>query len=207
MHMQEEIVGGSRGATSVSTEPAAGGPTAAASATPRPAVAAPATSPAVAWAARHEMAAIVVAFALTLLYVLPILVVAAAAHQSDFFQEPTPLMEWFAAFMKSADSTLGGVHKILFPFLVTLSIIAFKDRISVWVIALAVFVLGMFMLTVWIGVLFDMKKIIDRIAAQTSVGVDVAVARAFFTKVQETLLMYLMTLLGVSVASDRSKQK
>ena len=157
------------------------------------------------WVASHQAAATLVAFALVLLYVLPLLLITASAIHTDGFEEPDWLFSWFAAFMKSSDATLGGVHKVLFPFLSTLSIVAFRDRFNYWVIALGIFVLCMFMLTVGIGVMFEINKTADAISALGQ-PVDLTVARAFFSKVQDTLLMYLMLLLGVSAVSEPAKK-
>lgn len=151
------------------------------------------------WVSSHQGAAVLVAFMLILLYVLPILIVALAAYQTDGFQEPSPMLKWFVAFMKSSDSTLNGIHKVLFPFIATLSIVAFKDKVSRSVIALGIFVMTMFMLSVFVGVLFDIPEMKSVLAAQ---GANVAETKAFFSKTQDTLLMYLMLLLGVSAISE-----
>ena len=170
----------------------------------------PAASPpphsAVAWARDHQNAAIAVAFVLVLLYVAPILVITKAAIDTQGFQEPNAWFRWFAAFMKTSDSTLGSVHKVLFPFIATLSIVAFKDRINYGVIGLGVFVLLMFMLSVGVGVLFDMSDMAVALRALPD-KIEPEVARAFFSKVQDTLLMYMMLLLGVSVISDPAENK
>ncbi len=163
--------------------------------------AAPPKSKSVEWVSSHQSAAIAVTFVLILLYVTPILVIAAAAIRTEGFQEPSSMLSWFVAFMKTSDSTLNGVHKVLFPFIATLSIVAFKDKINRSVIALGLFVMTMFMLSVFVGVLFDMPSIRSVLDGQED-KVDITVAKAFFSKTQETLLMYLMMLLGVSAISD-----
>ena len=157
------------------------------------------------WIERNQTAAILVAFVLVLLYVAPLILITVSAIRTDGFEEPSWMFTWFAAFMKSADSTLGQVHKVLFPFLSTLSIIAFKDRLNGWVICLGIFVLCMFALTIGVGTMFEIPKIAN---ALTNLGepIDLAVAKAFFAKVQETLLMYLMLLLGVSAISEPGKK-
>jgi hypothetical protein len=160
----------------------------------------------VGWVRDHQTAAIVVAFALILLYVAPVLVITKAAIESQVFQEPNAWFGWFAAFVRSSDSTLGSVHKVLFPFVATLSIVAFKDRINYGVIGLGIFVLLMFMLSVWVGVLFEMTATAVALSGLPD-KIEPQVARAFFGKVQDTLLMYMMLLLGVSVISDPAKGK
>jgi hypothetical protein len=153
------------------------------------------------WIERNQAAAILVAFVLVVLYVSPLILVTISAIRTDGFEEPSWMFSWFAAFMKSADSTLGQVHKVLFPFLSTLSIIAFKDRLNWWVIGLGAFVLLMFMLTIGVGTMFEVPRIASAVA-NLGQSIDLSVVKAFFSKIQETLLTYLMLLLGVSVISE-----
>jgi hypothetical protein len=152
---------------------------------------------------------------LIFLYVLPLLVVAIAAYRTNGFQDPSVMLSWFFTFMKSSDSTLNGIHKVLFPFIATLSIVAFKDKVNHSVIALGIFVMAMFVLSVFVGVLFDMPDIKSLLDAQeakldTTMTKDKepkidtsALTKAFFSKIQDTLLMYLMLLLGVSAISEK----
>ncbi len=157
----------------------------------------------VAWAVRNQKVATGIAAIFILLYVSPVILAAIGVIRSGFFQEPNDLLVWFAAFIKSSDSTLGGVHKVLFPFLVTLSLIAFKDKLNFWVLGLGLFVLVMFVLTVWIGVLFDVGRYQTAIANQTSSSLDIGSARAFFVKMQDMLLMYIALLLGLSATNEK----
>lgn len=157
----------------------------------------------IAWAERNQNVAVAVAAIFILLYVAPVLLAAAATIQSDFFMEESAVLVWFAAFMKSSEATLGGVHKVLFPFLVTLSVIAFKDKLNYWVLGLAMFVVLMFMLTVWVGVLLDVDQYRHSLEAQKAAKLDASVARTFFSKMQDTLLMYVALLLGLSATNEK----
>jgi hypothetical protein len=157
--------------------------------------------PHIEWMDRHQAAAILVAFVLVALYVAPLILITVSAIRTDGFEEPSWMFSWFAAFMKSADSTLGQVHKVLFPVLSTLSIIAFKDRLNWWVIGLGLFVLLMFMLAIGVGTMFEVPRI-TKAVENLGQSIDLTVVKAFFSKVEETLLMYLMLLLGVSAISE-----
>lgn len=161
--------------------------------------AAPATS-APAWIEENQSLAVKVAAALIFLYVSPVFLIGLAALQSDGFQESSFAYSWFAAFMKTSDTTLNQFHKVLFPILSTISVLAFRAKPTMSFLAVGVFVLFSFVVSVCVGVLFDMSSI------QLALGglpdaLNLELTRAFFTRVQETLLMYLGTMLGLGITN------
>jgi hypothetical protein len=154
-----------------------------------------------AWIDKNHLAAVATAFVLTAFYVAPIYMIAFVAWKTQMFQEDSLLFAWFAAFMKSSDSTLAEFHKVLFPMISALSIIVFRDRPTKSMFALAGFIFVSFVATVAVSVMFDMSFTTDALSGLTT-PIDLALVHAFFSKIQETLLMYLMMLLGISVANS-----
>ncbi|MBW8370674.1 MAG: hypothetical protein K0M66_06855 [Thiobacillus sp.] len=160
----------------------------------------PSAAPGLAWIEQNQGVAVAFAFVLTTLYVTPILIIAAAAWTTDFFQQDSLLFAWFAAFMKSSESTLNEFHKVLFPVMSALSIIAFRGRPTKAMLWLAFFILFLFAVTVAVAVIFDMSSTVTALSGLEE-PLDTNLAKAFFTRVQETLLMYLMMLIGISVVN------
>jgi len=156
--------------------------------------------PGLAWIEQNQGVAVGFAFFLILFYMAPIFIVAVAMWITGIFQHDSLLLSWFAAFMKSSDSTLNQFHKVLFPVMSALSVIVFRSKPTKEMLALGLFILFSFVVTVAIAVLFDMTS------TQTALSglpdpINVGLARAFFTRVQETLMMYLMMLIGIGVAN------
>jgi len=58
----------------------------------------------------------------------------------------------------------------------------------------------LFAVTVAVAVIFDMSSTVTALSALEE-PLDINLAKAFFTRVQETLLMYLMMLIGISVVN------
>lgn len=143
-----------------------------------------------------------IAFALIGLYVLPAVLVGIAAWQTDLFQEESLLYLWFAAFMKTSSSTLNEFHKVLFPVVSALSVVVFRTKPTRSFLALGIFVLLAFVAAVGVGVLFDMNRVRDAVSG-LSEPLNLDTAHAFFARVQESLLMYLGTLLGIGVVNAR----
>lgn len=158
------------------------------------------------WIQEHQLAATLFAFLLILLYVSPIAMIAIAAWTTTMFQEGTFWLSWFAAFMKTSESTLSAFHKVLLPIISGLSVVVFQGKPTRAVFFLGLFVLVCFVMTTFIGVLFDMSS--TQIALKGLPDpINLALVGPFFTRVQETLLMYLMLLLGIGVANATSKKQ
>lgn len=154
------------------------------------------------WLQANQGIAIIVAFVLLFLYVLPIYMIGIATLVTGGFQEPNFLLSWFGAFMKSADSTLSQYHKVLLPVIAALSTATFRDRANGRLLWLGFFVVFSYCVTIVVSVLFDMKPIQDALSAQEGV-VDLHLSNQFFVRIQETLLMYLMMLMGIGVSNSR----
>jgi len=134
-------------------------------------------------------------------YVSPLYMIGVAAIATGGFQDPNFLIQWFGAFMGSADSTLNQYHKVLFPIMTAISVIAFKSRPDWRFLLLGFFVLVSFGVAVAVSVAFDMKSIQDAL----SESVNVQLSKPFFGRIQESLLMYLMMLLGIGVSNSTGK--
>lgn len=156
------------------------------------------------WIENNQDVAILVALVLISVYVSPIYIIGVSALYTEGFQEPNFLLNWFGAFMQSYDSTLNEYHKVLFPIMSALSVVAFKSKPDWRFLFLAFFVLLSFAATVGVSVAFDTKSIQDALSAQSGV-IDTKLSKLFFGRIQETLLMYLMMLLGIGVSNSISK--
>lgn len=150
------------------------------------------------WVEENQSIAIALAFVLILLYVLPVILVGIAAISTDGFQQPSSIFSWFVAFMASSESTLNEFHKVLLPIISALSVIVFRGAPDWRFLGLCIFILMAFVYTIFIGVFFDIQRVKDAIDTQV---VDLKLVKAFFTRLQETLLMYLMMLLGITVSN------
>lgn len=156
------------------------------------------------WIESNQGVAIAVAFVLTSIYVSPIFVIGIAAWYTSGFQEPSFLLQWFSAFMHSADATLNEYHKVLFPVMSALSVVVFKSRPDWRFLSLAFFVLFSFGMTIVVSVVFDIQSIQDALSGYSQ-KMDIALTKSFFSRIQETLLMYLMMLLGIGVSNSTTK--
>jgi hypothetical protein len=155
---------------------------------------------ALAWVEQNQGLAVSIAFLLTLLYVSPVFIISLVAWTSSGFQDAGFWFAWFAAFMKTSDSTLNQFHKILFPVITALSVIAFRGKPNKLMLLLGAFILFSFTVTTFAAVIFDMKSTQLALSGLPDT-IDMKLVKAFFTRVEETLLMYLMMLLGISVVN------
>lgn len=153
------------------------------------------------WVDRNQSAAVLTTFVLTAFYVLPVYMIALVAWQTRIFQDDNVLFTWFAAFMKSSDSTLSAFHKILFPLMAALSVVVFKDRPTRAMFTLGFFIFASWFLAMVVSVIFDMPSAVAALEGLKT-PIDMALTHSFFGRIQETLMMYLMMLLGISVANS-----
>lgn len=141
-------------------------------------------------------------FVVSILYAAPIYLICVAIYASDGLQENSTTFAWFATFMNSADSTLNQFHKILFPILAGISALAVTGKPSKGVMALGAFLLMSFTVTIWVSVYFDMESTKNSLQG-LEVKLDPNLAKAFFGKVQESLLTYFALLFGLSIAGAK----
>lgn len=153
-----------------------------------------------AWVEQHQSLAIGMAFVLILFYVAPVFLIAFVAWQTGGFQEDSFWFGWFAAFMKSADSTLNQFHKILLPFMTTISVIAFRGRPTRGMLLLGGFILFAFVVAVFVDVVFSMKGTLTALKGLED-PIDIQLVKVFFTRIQESLMMYLMMLVGINIVN------
>lgn len=151
------------------------------------------------WVSSHQTIAIILAFLLLSAYVAPVFVISVVAWSTDLFQQDSPWFAWFAAFMNSSESTLNLFHKVLLPILTAISAVAFRGKPSKGVVGLAIFLIIVFVITLNVGVIFDMPRTIDAMKGLAD-PVDMRLVKAFFTRVEESLMMYFMLLLGLGIA-------
>ena len=151
------------------------------------------------WVEDNQALGIGVAFVLMMFYVAPVFLIAVVAWNTQLFQESNFLFGWFAAFMQSSDSTLNQFHKVLLPIITAISVVAFKSRPTKGMLLLGAFILLAFVVTVFVAVLFDMPATADAIKGLGAF--DTHQAKSFFTRIEETLMMYLMMLVGISISN------
>jgi hypothetical protein len=160
------------------------------------------TSPSLGWVDNNQSLAIGLGFVLIALYVAPIFLIGLAAWNTHGFQEDSFLFSWFAAFMKSADSTLNQFHKILLPIMTAISVIAFRGRPTKAMLLLFSFILFSFVTTVFVDVVFDMNSTLAAIKGLDS-PIDARLVKSFFVRVEESLMMYLMMLIGINIVNAK----
>lgn len=153
------------------------------------------------WVGSNQTLAIVLGFILIAFYVAPIYMIALAAWFTNGFKEGDLLYDWFGAFMKSADSTLNQFHKILLPVMTAISVIAFQGRPTILMILLFLFILFSLVTTIFVGVYFDMSDTLN--ALKGLHPIDMNLVKSFFSRIEESLMMYLMLLIGINVVNAK----
>lgn len=159
------------------------------------------TSPPGGWLATHHNQAVVIAWVLLCCYITPVLTGAWALIGSDWMKQDNIMVEWFAAFLRDADNTLNEFHKVLLPVMTSITVVTFTRRSARQLLALGVFVLLLFLLTLFVSVSFDIKLVADGIAGLQG-DLDAASAKQFLGRMRENLISFLMLLLGVGVVNQ-----
>lgn len=150
------------------------------------------------WIKERQSLALFFAFVLLSLYVAPVYIIGLVAWQTSGFQEGNFWFAWFAAFIKSGESTLNLFHKILLPILSGLSVVVFHGNTGRKVLALAIFLLFSLAVTIFVAVIFDMDS--TQTALQgVKPQIDLSLTKAFLARIQESLMMYLMLLIGIEI--------
>jgi hypothetical protein len=157
---------------------------------------------ALAWYRKREDLAALMALVAFSLYVSPIVAVTVATVTTSFFQEQSQLFAWFVAFAEHADTTLNQFHKVLLPMVSAVSVAAFRSRPDWRFALLASLIFIFFALATFMGVLFDMESTRNAIALLRST-INIQAIQTTFTRFQETLLIYLMTLIGIGVSNAK----
>jgi hypothetical protein len=148
----------------------------------------------------HHGEAVVLALALTALYVAPVFLGLYALISSDGMQEDSSAVRWFAAFLMSSESTLNEFHKVLMPIMTTISIAAFTGKPTRRMFLLAGFVMVAFMVTLFTSVWFDVSTVRDGLQGLDG-GLTAEPAKVFLGRIRETLITYFMMLVGISVVN------
>lgn len=150
------------------------------------------------WIEENQTFAVVFAFVLLALYVAPVYIIGFVAWFTGGFQEGNFWFVWFAAFIKSGESTLNLFHKILLPILTGLSVVIFHGTKGRKVLTLVIFLLVSLAVTIFVAVLFDMDPIQTALKGLKP-PLDLSLAKAFLSRIQESLMMYLMVLIGIKI--------
>lgn len=144
-----------------------------------------------------------VALLLMVPYCAPIYLGFFALFASDGMQESSTWVAWFAAYLKSSDSTLSEFHKVLLPAISALSIAAYVKRPTRGMLVLQFFVFVSFVFALATTIWFDVKSVQDGLEGLGG-GLTAADAKQFLGRIRETLLMYFMMLVGLQ-AANRAK--
>lgn len=144
------------------------------------------------------------AFLLMIFYCAPLYLGLASLLASGGMQEPSSAVNWFAAYLKSSDSTLSEFHKLLMPAVSAISIAAYILRPTLGMVALATFVFVSFMVAVWTTVWFDLASVQNGLEGLGG-GLTATDAKQFLGRIRETLLMYFMMLVGLQMAGREPK--
>lgn len=160
----------------------------------------PNTSPG--WLQSRPGLATTIAFAVVILYVLPVYLILVVILRTQGLQEDSLLYSWFAAFMKSGDSTLNLFHKILFPVLTALSVLAYRGTPTKGMLSLGGFLLVSLAAALSVAVFFDMDITKQRVKGLNE-PIDLTLVKAFFSRIQESIMMYFMLLLGLGISGQK----
>jgi hypothetical protein len=152
------------------------------------------------WMQSQHRQAVALAWILLACYIAPVALGAVALYSSDWMQQESSALKWFAAFLRDSDNTLNEFHKVLLPVVAAVSIVAFTGKPSREMLWLAAFVLVSFTTTVAVSVSFDIKDVAE---GMTGLAADLAPeqAKQFLARIRETLMSFLMMLLGVGVVN------
>lgn len=140
---------------------------------------------------------------LLMLYLTPMALALYASYTTDGFARDDSALEFFSAFLRQPDSTLNLFHKILFPTIVGISTFAFKDGAAgPGAIALVGLLLASLAISIFAGVAFEIPRVLIALEALKDAP-PAALIKSYFSRTQEVLLMYLMTILGLHAASKK----
>jgi hypothetical protein len=153
------------------------------------------------WIQSHQGVGIGFASALLFVYVAPVVLILIAGLITDGFLEPHTLLSWFSTYLISSQATLETIHKILFPLVSAISVISFRDRPL-----RGIFIFAGAILLSWIGVLIiDVYCTMpNKISALKGLPnpIDTAMLGIFFSRVNESLIIYFAMLLGISISNN-----
>jgi hypothetical protein len=136
---------------------------------------------------------------LLVLYLAPMWLTLYADATTDHFNRSNNAVEFLFTYLQSPDQVLNGFHKLLLPIVLGISVFAFKDKAGWAAIALVLFLLFSFCLSIWTGILVQTQSVKSAIEG---LQLNHALIASYFSRTQEVLLMYLMTLLGISAARN-----
>lgn len=155
------------------------------------------------WFEQDESKATYLALLLVFFYSLPIYLGLLALIQSDWMQEPSLAVDWFAAFLATSDSSLSEFHKVLLPAMSAISAAVYAKRPSGGMYVLAVFVFVSFLVALFVTISFDIGSVKNGIDGLDS-GLTSEGAKKAMGVMRETLLMYFMMLTGLAVANKKT---
>ena len=144
----------------------------------------------------------VIILAVIILYCAPLILIASVYICNYSLGTPIdiekPTVKWFIAFAKGHEHSLGQVHKILIPLITFIAAAGFATASSTWrTLVLSLMILFFFFLAIFMQVAFE-----------ASAPDEVPMVSPFFSRIEETLITYLMLILGLQVAknvSDRNE--
>jgi hypothetical protein len=139
-----------------------------------------------------------------LLYCAPLIVIAGVYIENIGLETPLDegdaVVAWFIKFAEGQERHLNQVHKILIPLITFIAAASFATaRDAGRTLFLALMILFFFFLAIGMQVAFD-----------ASLAEKVASVSPFFTRLEETLIIYLMLILGLQSAersSDTESEK
>lgn len=144
---------------------------------------------------------LVFAIVLLSLYISPLGIALYASIATDGFNSDHVSLKYLGAFLSQPDSTLNNFHKVLFPVILGISAFAFKDNAGGrGVILLLVVLLVALATSIFAGVAFDIPSVVTAMEALTD-SPDGKLVKSYFSRTQEVLLMYLMTLIGLKTGT------
>jgi len=142
-----------------------------------------------------------VALSILVAFCMPLYLLLISIATTDGFKSMGSLLQWTVSFLANQDSALAQFHKILLPLVTGISAWKHKDATSGQSVSLLIFCTLNIMLAIVADVFFRDRMVIDAITANYP-NYSAASATAYFTRIQETLMMYLMLLMGLKAAKS-----
>ena len=142
-----------------------------------------------------------IAIAILIAFCAPLYLLLISILTTDSFKSQGALLAWAVYFLGNQDSALAQFHKILLPLVTGISAWQHKDANPTLSSALVIFCVANVLLAIVVDIYF--KDPLLRNAIQGNYAdYSPNSATTYFTRVQETLMMYLMVLMGLKASKQ-----
>lgn len=138
------------------------------------------------------------------IYALPIALICVSYFSTGSWNRPNVSMELFGGFAKNPDLVLGQLHRSILPLISVLAVAAFRDdEGTTWARANIVLLLVSFFVAIMFSAMLQSSTIVSRLEMEGSgAPFTAAEARGLLSRMQDTILLYLMLIVGVRISGQ-----